>query len=85
MFIPKTVKPLVNLALFAKATVTKLLELSPTQPKTVEVVLLQVVLVVVVAVVAVESVLVEQLNAKKAVKMQPARILSGVLFFILAP
>jgi len=36
-------------------------------------------------VVAVESVLVEQLNAKKAVKMQPARILSGVLFFILAP
>jgi hypothetical protein len=83
MFIPKTVKPLVNLALFAKATVTKLLELSPTQPKTVEEVLLQVVLVV--AVVAVESVLVEQLNAKKAVKMQPARILSGVLFFILAP
>ena len=80
MFIPKTVKPLVNLALFAKATVTKLLELSPTQPKTVEEVLLQVVLVV--AVVAVESVLVEQLNAKKAVKMQPARILSGVLFFI---
>jgi len=73
----------VNLALFAKATVTKLLELSPTQPKTVEEVLLQVVLVV--AVVAVESVLVEQLNAKKAVKMQPARILSGVLFFILAP
>jgi hypothetical protein len=71
------------LALFAKATVTKLLELSPTQPKTVEEVLLQVVLVV--AVVAVESVLVEQLNAKKAVKMQPARILSGVLFFILAP
>jgi hypothetical protein len=83
MFIPKTVKPLVNLALFAKATVTKLLELSPTQPKTVEEVLLQVVLVV--AVVAVESVLVEQLNAKKAVKMQPTRILSGVLFFILAP
>ena len=83
MFISKTVKPLVNLALFAKATVTKLLELSPTQPKTVEEVLLQVVLVV--AVVAVESVLVEQLNAKKAVKMQPARILSGVLFFILAP
>jgi len=83
MFIPKTVKPLVNLALFAKATVTKLLELSPTQPKTVEEVLLQVVLVV--AVVAVESVLVEQLNAKKATKVQPARILSGVLFFILAP
>ncbi|MEO1822706.1 MAG: hypothetical protein ABGX85_01635, partial [Candidatus Lambdaproteobacteria bacterium] len=64
----------------------KLLELSPTQPKTVEEVLLQVVLVVaVVAVESVESVLVEQLNAKKAVKMQPARILSGVLFFILAP
>ena len=80
MFIPKTVKPFVNLALFAKATVILLLELSPTHPKTVEEVLLQVVLVV--AVVAVESVLVEQLNAKKAVKVQPARILSEVLFFI---
>jgi hypothetical protein len=62
-------------------------ELSPTLPTAVyeTVQLVEVVAVVDAVEVAVESVLVEQLNAKIAVKMQPTRILSGVLFFILAP
>jgi|TARA_B100001105_G_scaffold245960_1_gene229204 hypothetical protein len=82
--IPKTVRPFVKLELLAKAAVTKFDELSPTLPtavyETVQVV--DEVAVVDVVEVAVESVLVEQLNAKKAVKVQPARILSEVLFFI---
>jgi hypothetical protein len=77
----------VKLELFAKAAVTKFDELSPTLPTAVyeTVQLVEVVAVVDAVEVAVESVLVEQLNAKKATKVQPARILSGVLFFILAP